>query len=131
MSENVSSLSDVFGWKNANTSAAPVTSTWTPPVDVQALGKELPPLDMRIAFFFRLADCHLAPPCALPPSSPSSLSLPEALFHAFPWNLSPPELISKPMSMFQVSVSHLHHAGLDLSPQPPEALVYLLYGIKL
>lgn len=90
------------------------------------LSEKLPPLDMCNTFFFRLADCHLALLCAF-----HRLSLPEALFDAFPWNLSLPELISAPLSVFQVSVSHLHQAQLDLSPQPPEAPVYLLCGIRL
>lgn len=57
--------------------------------------------------------------CALssllfPPVGP----FPRPFFDAFPRNLSLPELISQPLSVFQVSVSHLHHARLDLSPQP-------------
>lgn len=111
------SLNDTLVWKNAHTSAAPAAFTRTRSLDAQALGK-LPALDVCIPFFFRLADCHLVLLCAfLPPLSPG-LSLPEALFDAFPWNLSLPELISQPLSVFQVSVSHLHHARLDLSPQP-------------
>lgn len=104
-------------WKNAHTSAAPAAFTRTRSLDAQALGK-LPSLDVCIPFFFRLADCHLALLCAFLPPLPPGLSLPEALSDAFPWTLSLPELISQPLSMFQVSVSHLHHARLDLSPQP-------------
>lgn len=100
-----------------HTSAAPAAFTRTRSLDAQALGK-LPSLDVCIPFFFRLADCHLVLLCAVLPPLPPGLSLPEAFFDAFPWNLSLPELISQPLSVFQVSVSHLHHARLDLSPQP-------------
>lgn len=124
MRENSSSVNDTLGWKNAHTSAAPRRAS----SGCAGPRKNFPRLTCAFHFFsaWLIAISH-----SFPPSSSRRLSFPGALFDAFLWNLSLPELISQPLSVFQVSVSHLHHARLDLSPQPLEAPVYLLRGISL
>lgn len=61
------------------------------------------------------------------PALSSSLphwSIPEAYSNAFSVNLSLSELISQPLPVFRVSVSHLYHACLTFPWCLPEATVY-------
>lgn len=77
-------------------------------------------------YSFRLADCHLTFPFTFLFSSPLCLSwsIPEAYFAACFINPSLSELISQPLPMFRMSISHLHNAFLTFSWCLPEAKVY-------